>query len=192
MIAKITPAARLTAAEFDAFIADLSSDMIYEYIGGEMVEVPSNPYVSALAAAFSFFIKLFLREHHIEGHVTGEAGLYIILGERYAPDVAYISKARQPELARQGANPNPPELAIEIVSNEKSAKEIRELYLKVRSYKMAGVMTWVVYPDSRFAEVHRPGKAIEIVTEAQSLDDDTVLPGFSVILGDVFKNAAAE
>ena len=63
--------------------------------------MPSNPYVSEISALIIFFVQLYLREQGIKGHVTGEAGGYIVSGERYAPDVAFISREKQPELARQ-------------------------------------------------------------------------------------------
>ena len=41
---------RLTVEEFDRWV-DLpeNADRLFEYIGGEIVEVPSNPYVSEVA-----------------------------------------------------------------------------------------------------------------------------------------------
>ena len=40
----------LTATDFDNFIADHMGDEIYEFVDGEVVEVPSNPWVSSIAA----------------------------------------------------------------------------------------------------------------------------------------------
>lgn len=105
---------RLTAADFDV-IADLpeNQDKLLEYIGGEIVEVPSNPQASKYSGLFITEFNLYVRKNDI-GHVTGEAGGYIVSGERYAPDAAFISYARQPQLAESGYNPNPPDLAVEI------------------------------------------------------------------------------
>lgn len=71
--------------------------------------MPSNPYSSEIAIQIAFFLKLYLREQGRRGHVTGEAGGYQVMGERYAPDVAFISYERQPELVPTGYNPNPPD-----------------------------------------------------------------------------------
>jgi len=43
-------------------------------------------------------------------------GGYMVSGERYAPDVAYIAKSRQEKLAERGYNPLPPDLAVEVLS----------------------------------------------------------------------------
>src|SRR3990172_13302498 len=121
-------ARHLTVEEFDQF-AELpeNADKLFEYIGGEVVEVPSNPYASAIGYNIGFFVKLYLREHGIGGQVTGEAGGYMISGERYAPDVAFISSVRQAELAQEDYNPNPPDLAVEVdfPSTYKSQENLR-------------------------------------------------------------------
>ncbi len=70
------------------------------------------------------------------GHLTGEAGGYYVSGERYAPDVGYISKARQPELAKSGYNPNPPDLAVEIELHV-TAQSQRKLQIKLGNYLAA-------------------------------------------------------
>ncbi|NDJ78969.1 MAG: hypothetical protein GYB65_22185, partial [Chloroflexi bacterium] len=57
----------------------------------------SNSYSSEIAVSISFHIKLYMREQGIEGRVTGADGGYHVADERYIADVAFISKARQPE-----------------------------------------------------------------------------------------------
>lgn len=111
-----------TPETFDAFIRlPENADKLFELIGAARVQVsPSNAYASEIGMNIAFFIKLHLRQQHIAGHVTGEAGLYKVGDQRYAPDVAYLSASRQPELDREGANTYPPELAVEIVSDESS------------------------------------------------------------------------
>src|SRR5579871_1401172 len=92
-----------TVEDFDQFVDQPENDdKLFEYIGGEIVEVPSNAFASQISALISFFIMLFVREKHIEGYVTGEAGGYIVSSERYAPDVAFISAIKQPVLAKRG------------------------------------------------------------------------------------------
>jgi Uma2 family endonuclease len=172
-----------TVEEFDELIR--RADRILEFVAGEMVEVPSNPFVSAIAAKIIYFFLAYLSNNPI-GRVTGEAGLYTVAGDRYAPDVAYISKARQPELAREGANPNPPELAVEVISDEENAPEQRELRLKISNYLAVGTMVWVVYPVSQLVEVHRPGKPVQLIDVDGTLDGDTVLPGFTLAVKDIF------
>lgn len=177
---------QVTLAEFEAFIErPENDDRIFEFIGGEIVQVPSNPFVSKIAMLIGAALLFYLNKNDI-GHVTGEAGGYVVNGERYAPDVAYISYARQPQLARKGYNPNPPELAVEIISDPTSSAEQDSLRRKVANYVMAGVLVWVVNPYERYVEVYQPGKTVRIFDENAALDGGDVLPGLNLLVKDIF------
>ena len=177
----------ITVEDFDTYIQrDDLGDRIVEFVGGEIVEVPSNPYASEIAQLIGFFIRLFIRENKIEGHVTTADGGFMVAGERYAPDVAYISRARQPQLARQGYNPNPPELVVEVISDEASARELDTLMLKVSNYVAAGAIVWVIYPTAQLIRVHVPGQPVKIVSKDGILNGGEVLPGFTLAVSEIF------
>ncbi len=184
---------QMTAAEFEAYIAlPENSERRFELIGGEIVEVPSNPFVSEIAMRISIFIGMYLLQHAIKGRLTGEAGGYMVNGERYAPDVAYISYARQPQLAQKGYNPNPPELAVEVISDPTSQDEQTTLRRKITNYLQAGVIVWVVNPYARFVEVHHPEKPLHVLDEGDTLTGDEVLPGFTLAVKDIFPAEVGE
>ena len=82
--------------------------------------MPSNPYASAISSRINGFFFVYLLQNPI-AHLTGEAGGYQVAGERYAPDVGVILRARQPELARQGYNPNAPTQGTQGASASQSA-----------------------------------------------------------------------
>src|SRR6266849_3602401 len=107
----------------------------------------------------------------------------MVSGERYAPDVAYISFARQPELAKKGYNPNPPELAVEVVSPNDPERNLR---IKVANYLAAGTLVWLVRPDEKQIEVYAPGQPVKVLGVKDILDGGSVLPGFSLKVGEVF------
>lgn len=175
----------MTVEEFDEWVnLPENIDRLFEYIGGEIVEVPSNPYASKFSMRIGRFVGTFVDERDL-GHVTGEAGGYIVSGERYAPDVAYISKEKQPELARQGYNPNPPDLAVE-VDFPSTYKTQEELRVKVANYLAAGTLTWLVRPDLQIVEVYAPGQPMKKVGIDGVLDGGDVLPGFELPVRDIF------
>jgi len=183
----------LTLADFEAFV-DLpeNSERIFEFISGEIVEVPSNPFVSEIAGLIMFFIRLFLVQNNIAGHLTGEAGGYMVNGERYAPDVAFISYARQPELARSGYNPNPPELAVEVISDPASVEEQTALRRKLANYLAAGTVVWIVDPSARTVEVYSPGQPVQTVSESGTLSGGDLLPGLRIPVKDIFPASGAK
>lgn len=94
---------KVSIQEFEAFIAlSENADRLFELIDGEIAEkVPSNPYASFITHIISFFIEKFIRENGIRGYITGEAGGFVIGGNRQAPDAAYISKEREPDQPTQ-------------------------------------------------------------------------------------------
>ncbi len=176
----------LTVEQFDGWVnAPENADKLFEFIGGEIVEVPSNPYVSKIAGLILTFINMYLFQHDI-GHVTGKGGGYMVSGERYAPDVAFISYTRQKELATSGYNPNPPELAIEVVSSE-SKQELETLTTKVTNYLAAGAVVWVVRPERKQINVHKTGEKLHRFREKDTNTGGGVLPGFMLELARIFK-----
>jgi Uma2 family endonuclease len=81
----------ITVSEFQTFIErDENREQRFELIDGEIVEVPSNPLVSVIAMRIVGFIFMFLQQSKVGGHVSGEGGGFIIDGQVFAPDVAYV------------------------------------------------------------------------------------------------------
>ncbi len=120
------------------------------------------------------------------GHVTGADGGYRVSGQRYIPDVGYISYERQPQLDAIGYNPNPPNLAVEVISDPNNGAEINALLRKVSSYLAASVVVWVVNPETHEVDVHRAGDAPTTLTVKDSISAEDILPGFKLAVKDVF------
>lgn len=170
-------------AEFEAFIhLPENSEKRFEFIDGEIIEVPSNPFSSEIAALIIFALLAYVRPRGL-GHVTGESGGYVVAGEKLAPDVAFVSSARQPQLAREGYNPVAPDLVVEVVSPSDKQPEIRR---KLALYAQAGVLVWLVYPEQKRVEVYAPDQPVEIRYVGDILSGGNVLPEFNLAVGDIF------
>ena len=176
---------RITVEEFDEFVnLSENADKLFEFIGGEIFEVPSNPYSSAISINVAFYLKSYLMQNNLEGYITGEQGGYMVSGERYAPDVAFISWESQSELPARGYNPNPPDLAVEVVSPSDDTDP--PLSIKIGNYLAAGTIVWVVYPDKKEVTVYVPGEPVKVLKEDDMLDGGVVLPGFQIVVKDFF------
>ncbi len=170
----LSPVKTLSAAEFDQFVhLPENAEKLFEYIGGEVVEVPSNPLASKISSILLGELYGFLRV----GHLTGEAGGYMVSGERYAPDVAFISKARQESLATEGYNPTPPDLAVE-VDLPSTYQSQRHLRIKIANYLAAGVEVWLILPEARQAEVYVPNQPVRRLSANDTLEGRGTLAGF--------------
>jgi Uma2 family endonuclease len=175
----------MTVADFDHYaLLPENGERLLEFIAGEISEVPSNPYASKVGSLILAALLWFVTPRGL-GHVTGEAGGYMVSGERYAPDVAYISKARQPELATEGYNPNAPDIAVEVDFPSTYASQ-QKLRVKIANYLAAGTLLWLVRPEAKTIEVYAPGKPVRVLTFHDALDGEDVLPGFSMAVKDVF------
>jgi Uma2 family endonuclease len=179
-----------TVRDFEAFTElPENEDRLFEYINGEIVEkVPNNAYASKIAARIIYLISRYLEDNDIEGHVTGEAGGFKVGGDRYAPDVAYLSADKQEEVEKKGYNSIPPDLAVEVETNTTNATE-RRLRRKTFTYLNNGVVVWVIYPETQEVEVYTPDGVIQRLGIEDTLEGGTVLPGFTIQVKEIFKTS---
>ncbi len=178
--------------DFEQFVElPENADKLFEYIGGEIVEVPSNAFASEISSIILYFLMQFVREKKIAGHITGEAGGYMVSSERYAPDVAFISAIKQPELDKHGYNRNPPDLAVEVdfPSTETSRDTLR---IKIANYLAAGTVVWVAVAEPKGVEVYVPGQPVKVLSINDALDGGGVLSGFKLAVKDIFPEQPKE
>ncbi|MFZ4813172.1 MAG: Uma2 family endonuclease [Phototrophicaceae bacterium] len=183
--------ALMTVEDFERF-AELpeNADKMLEWVDGEVFQVPSNTFASNIAQLIGFFIRLWIRENGIKGYVTEGQGGYKVGSNRFAPDVGYISAARQATLTRQGYNELPPELAVEVISAANNTQELHILRRKVTAYLAVGCVVWVVDPFNKTLEVHAPAEAPRLYDEASTLSGEPVFPAFRLALTEIFSEAA--
>ncbi|MBZ0295054.1 MAG: Uma2 family endonuclease, partial [Anaerolineae bacterium] len=151
----------VTIEEFDEFIRQpehVSRD--FELIAGEIVEkMVSKPKASMIAVRIVSLIGTHIQPQKL-GRVTGADGGYQVGADRYIPDAAYISKARQPNIPDEAYNPLPPDLAVEVLSPSNTSDEMR---IKIANYLAAGSVVWVVDGDRQRIEVYQPGQAPQVL-----------------------------
>jgi Uma2 family endonuclease len=179
----MTVRTRMTVEMFERF-AELPEnlDRQFEFIGGEIVEIVTNSYASIVAAQVLIELGLHVRKHQL-GYVTGEAGGYAVAGERYMPDVGFISKSKQPEPPHETWIPQPPDLAVEVFSPTDKPHETR---IKLVNYLAAGTVVWVIDPEAKRVEAYVPGQPVNTMGLDGTLDDGDVLAGFSLAVKNIF------
>jgi Uma2 family endonuclease len=180
----------ISSDEFDRYaLLPENRNRLFEFIAGEIVEVVSNPLSSNIGAILSAFIGVFVMQHNL-GHVTGADGGYMVGGERYIPDVAFISYKRQRTLVSDdGYNPLAPDLAIEVLSPANSDVDME---VKIANYLAAGTVVWRVKPLEQQIAVFVPHQPVVLLGMGEELDGGTVLPGFKIALKDIFRTPPPE
>lgn len=169
-------------------------DALYEMINGEYVELPPmSTFAVLVASRLIRKIGGFAEEHQL-GEVVGE--MLFPLDQkgklRRRPDVAFVSYTRW-ERGRPFPHTDPwpvvPDLAVEVVSPNDQAEELR---IKVAEYLRGGVpLVWVVYPQLRLVDVYDGAKTMRTVEENEVLDGGAVLPGLKLALDTIFAGGAA-
>jgi Uma2 family endonuclease len=161
-------------------------DRLYELVEGVLVEKIMGYEESSLACELIYYLKHFLREHDL-GNVAGADGaLRLMPGSIRIPDVSFISWDRLPD----GKIPTArlpdltPDLAVEILSEGNTPGEMDR---KLRDYFFSGTrLVWYIDPQRRTVRVYTsPDQFVEL-SERQTLDGGSVLPGFSLPLAQLF------
>lgn len=166
---------------------------LFELVNGELVEM--NP-VGLQHSDITGTVYRTLYDFAIPrklGRVNMDSLIYVLhihpeTGKRTArvPDTSFTRKGRLPkDFDRARPFPGAPDLAVEVVSPGEDADDLMG---KIRDYLRYGTQqVWVLYPGP--VELHQyiqGEKGSRIYFEADILDGGTLLPGFSVRVGDFF------
>jgi Uma2 family endonuclease len=165
----------------------------YEFVDGRPVPVmPASFTHGHLAAEIARRLGNHVIEHGMAGSVCNDCGF--VLGLDRDPE-----RMRCPEVAciwqeKIAAHPDPkrllrcvPDLAIEIdlTSAKKPGGQQR-----IVDYLEAGVqLVWAIDPDSRSAVAYRSDGSARLLREHEVLDAEDVVPGFRLLLAELFGQA---
>lgn len=174
---------QLTDAEFDHFVAlPENADRNFEFIAGEIVEVVSNSKASRTAIKMVSRVSIHVEDKKL-GCVTGADGGYIVYGEKYIPDAAFVSYARQPKAPDVPYNPIAPDLAIEVLSPGNTETE---MIRKIGNYLAAGTVLWIADPEQKTIDIYIPHQPRKTLRVGDTLEGGDVLPGFELSVAAIF------
>lgn len=162
----------------------------YEFVDGQPVPVmPASPIHGRLIVEVARLLANHVIEHRLAGKVYSDAAFVLGLPhdpERMrAPDVAYVERSKveahaDPEIIFRCA----PDLVVEIdlTSAKKPGGQQR-----IVDYLEAGSrLVWAIDPHARMATVYRPDGSARLLRADEALDGEDVVPGFRVLLSDLF------
>lgn len=191
------PSKLISIEEFERDYADKR----YEYVAGrlepmgpveydangEEIVVPPKLKHGIVIGQFNVLMTNYLSGHPIGVLLGAETGFVMQQDplEIRAADVAFVTFERlQITPGSRGWLPFPPDLAVEVVSDYDLAGKVKA---KAQRYMANGTrLLWIAYPDERSIEVYQPGQAIKTLTGDDSLDGGEVLPGFSIVVKEIF------
>jgi Uma2 family endonuclease len=159
---------------------------VYELWKGELIRMSPGMIRHAVDAG-QLAIKLgaYLDVHPLGRLCVAEPGFRIgPANSVIAPDLAFIHNERLALFPPDQYGPVSPDLAVEVISPGNTGIEIRD---KVAAYLAGGArLVWVLEPKRVQIRVHRADGAELVLRAADRLEGETLLPGFSVSVRDLF------
>ncbi|HUP19796.1 MAG TPA: Uma2 family endonuclease [Gemmatimonadota bacterium] len=174
---------RMTLEEFRAL--NESDEYLLELDDGVLIREPrpKRPHGTAV-----ILLGRHLAEYALEhgGIVTTETG--IVLQEDpprvYGPDLSCYREDPVAYGDRSGWITRAPDLVVEVISPSNRAADLKR---KIGRYFEAGTAeVWIVYPESRSLEVHRPDGRIRALTGEEAVTSE-ILPGFRLAVSEIFR-----
>ncbi|CEF48429.1 unnamed protein product [uncultured bacterium] len=172
-----------------------TDEALYEVVKGQRVETPPMSIrASIIASNLGAELWTFAEAHGV-GWVVIEGVFRVPIPEDHSlsrrPDVAFVSADKMRAGSEWGLDARAadvvPDLAVEVTSPTDCAEDQRE---KILEYFQAGVRAvWVVYPRLRIVDVYESPTRVQVLTEADTLRVDPVLPGFELALSRLFETA---
>jgi Uma2 family endonuclease len=178
-----------TATEADLLVCPNGEKHLFELVDGVLVEKAMGYYESLLAGILIRLLGFYLEQHDL-GFLLGEGGMMRLApGLVRIPDVSFISWDHFPnrELPAEPVPDMAPDLAVEVISEGNTDEEMKG---KLKEYFTAGTrLVWYVYPEERSVHVYTSPMDVHVLREAETLEGGMVLPGFRLIIRELFDRA---
>lgn len=176
-----------TATEDDAVELQDHEGLHCELVDGVLVEKDMASYKSLLGGMLVTLINIYLQSNPLGIVLPGDGPLRILPTRMRMPDVSFIRWERFPGRklpTNQRVYRVVPDLVVEILS---AGNTRGEMDLKLSEYRRAGVpLIWYIDPHARSAVIYTADGRSGSIDEGGSLDGRDVLPGFTLILRDLF------
>jgi Uma2 family endonuclease len=178
-----------TATEEDVVRAvDGEPKRLVELVDGILVEKPMGYREGLLAASLMVFVAGFVRSRNLGVVGAPDSIMRLKKGQNRLPDLSFTAWANLPsnDAHLKSVAVFAPDLAIEVISPGNTRKEIER---KRREYFAAGTkLVWIIEPDARTVAVFTDPDTHTLLTAADTLDGGSVLPGFTLVLADLFND----
>ncbi len=159
----------------------------YELVDGGLVERNMGAKSSRVGGRLHSRLDPFCEEHNLGIVWPADNGYQCFPhapGLVRKPDVSFVRSGRLPgDIEPDGWVKIPPDLAVEVVSPNDSAKDLEEKLVDYRKVKVP--LIWVIYPETRTARVHRADGSASDLLEDDELSGEDVIPGFRCPLREI-------
>ena len=169
-------------------------DILYEVVDGNLVDLgPMGAHEIWFATVLVVHLANFVRQHQL-GRVVQELlfDFTAMVKRKRRPDVAFVSYERWP---RQRSVPHAeawevvPNLVVEVISLSDKGNDILD---KIAEYFRIGVeCVWVIFTSQEQVYIYESPTQVRILTRADELYGEPVLPHFRLPLAALFEDIEA-
>lgn len=161
----------------------------HELVLGELrVMSPSGWRHGNVVSNLHGLLAPFVRQHNLGMMFGAETGFRLARNPDTvrAPDCAFISKQHLPDVMPQESFwPGAPDLAVEVLSPNDRTGEVDE---KIEAWLESGTQAvWIVDPNLQTVTIYESGNRVSVKAAGQTLDGDSLVPGFSCSIDDLFR-----
>jgi Uma2 family endonuclease len=159
---------------------------LYELVDGILVEKTLGFEESYIGGTIFKLLRDFVDQPDLGLTTPADGAVQLEINLVRIPDVSFISWERLPsdEIPDEPIPLLVPDLAVEVISRNNTPKEMGD---KLKEYFDKGVrLVWYVRPRPRVVDVYTTPDRFTRLTASMRLDGGDVLPGFSVLVGELF------
>ena len=188
---RFEPVIEMTGELFEQFCA-MNDDMRIELTAEGTIEImpPLKGDAGAKEADIVIDLGNWTRANR-NGRVFGPNGTFALPnGAIRMPDASWISSARYDRLTAEEKNDYTPLCPDFVVELRSVSDRLSIVQAKMEEYMANGArLGWLLDPFQQRAYVYRPGAAVEILDNPETLSGDPELPGFMLDLARIWEPA---
>jgi Uma2 family endonuclease len=160
----------------------------YELIDGRPKEKPMGAESDEIGGLLLTQFNIFIRAKKLGRAYPSQTGFQCFPGKPKLvrmPDTSFVAAGRLPnDRSPEGYITVAPDIAVEVVSPNETYEEVEA---KVAEYRSAGVkLIWIISPKSKTVMIRRADGTCAEVDETGTLSGETVLPGFTCTVAELF------
>jgi Uma2 family endonuclease len=174
----------LTVRDLQEMQAKLEGDYRLELVNGDVVVMSPSGYESdEVALEFGAQLRNWIKPRRL-GRVTGAgAGFILPNSDTRAPDVSFV-RAERLRRSPQGFAELAPDLIVEVKSPSDSLTSLRT---KIDRFLEQGTQIGIlINPEQRWLEIHRSGEAPVQLKDGDVLTLPDLLPGWQLIISELW------
>ena len=157
-----------------------------ELIDGRFIVAPAGSEHGGISALLGAYLLMHVRRHKLGIVFDSSTGFWMNNEDLLSPDVAFVAAARlkgMKKLPRKYFRGSP-DLVAEVLSpNDRAA----EMDRKLDDYFANGTrLAWIVDPAEKTVRVYTSRQASHLLTNADTLDGSSLVPGFTLPLAELF------